>query len=124
MLGDHLNSSSFLVFNIADNRNLPNDLINISISLTDEDYTVSILALEKYALVYPTFISNFTKYEPWELDKYKKPNETILQTVRIPLSAFLEIESRLDIEKLTQISFSFDQTSSGNIFLDEIGFEK
>ncbi len=124
MLDNQLNRNSFILFNLGDNRTLPQDLINMSISLTDGDFTRSTITLDKIAIVYPTFISKFSKYDPWELDKYKKSSESILQTVRIPISAFLDIEPRLDIENLTQISFSFNQTANGRIFLDEIGFEK
>jgi len=48
--------------------------------------------------------------------------EPTLQTFEVPMSAFIEAESGFDPGALAAISFVFDQSPEGVIFLDDIGF--
>jgi hypothetical protein len=54
--------------------------------------------------------------------RYGKPWEPTLQTYEIPLYTFTEIDPVFDSTTLRTIRLRFDQSPSGVIVLDEVGF--
>ena len=46
--------------------------------------------------------------------------KSIMQTVRIPLRAFTANASPLDLRRVTQVKFVFDQTSTGELIFDDV----
>ncbi len=61
----------------------------------------------------------------WWLDRrlYGKPNETMLQTFSLPLSAFVAAEPKFDPRAIRAIRFRFDRATGGTVILDNVGFD-
>jgi dienelactone hydrolase len=77
--------------------------------------------LRDYAAVLPPFKAKFTRVKPFE-KRFSKSSEPILQTFSIPLSEVRKQNPDFDIQQLQLIRYQFDQSKSGVIYLDEIGF--
>lgn len=113
----------YLIFSLADGRNDPgiSNQLNFSIVLKEQGGQESRLILDDILPLNPQFYSVFTKLPSWEDSRYKKPQEPILQTYRIPLSQFIQQSPEFDLSLLHEIIFQFDQTQNGEIILDDIG---
>jgi dienelactone hydrolase len=62
------------------------------------------------------------RYSLTRLGFLETPSQVlVLQTVSIPLAAFLKADPRLDIESLREIAFRFDGKIPGRVLLDDIG---
>jgi hypothetical protein len=120
-----LNLEDYLVFNLADGRGLVEngELLDFTIILGDDGgESASLLVSDNYTLL-PQFPVQFTRLDYWEKEDYQKSTEVVFQSIRIPISTFKEINPTLNLDKLKEIRFSFDQVDSGTIILDEIGFD-
>jgi len=120
-----LDSDDYLMFILADGRGLEHngDLLDFSILLKDdrgESASVGMGEVNRLLLPLPV---QFTKLVFWEEETYKYPAESIFQTFRIPLSKFLENNSQFRLDLLKEIRLVFDQVDSGEIILDDLGFE-
>ena len=112
-----LKATDVLVFSIAcSDQQTPPDL---SIELIDSTGRISELGLENVFSLKPTLHSYLTR-----MSFLEKPSPVnILQTVAIPLSRFLPLNSSLDLRKLSEVNFRFDGRRAGKVLLDDIGFD-
>jgi hypothetical protein len=120
-----LDINDHLVFNLADGRGLLEDIeyLDFTILLEDEDGNRTSILLSEVNQLLPQLPVQFTKLASWENEDYKNPTEIVFQTFRIPISTFLDVNPQFDLEKIKEIRFIFDQSTSGTIILDEIGFD-
>ena len=109
-------------FKTADGRDYDvDDLLDFSIILKDSNGENVSLPLSTFTRLLPQFKSQFTKLPPWEADRYY-PREQIMESFRLPLSAFITENPALNLFYLQTIVFAFDQMDEGRIILDDIGF--
>jgi hypothetical protein len=120
-----LDKNDHLVFNLADGRGLLEEIeyLDFTILMEDEDGDHTSILLSKVNQLLPQLPVQFTKLASWENEDYKNPTEVVFQTIRIPISIFLDVNTQFDPEKIKEIRFIFDQGDSGTIILDEIGFD-
>jgi len=115
-----LTGADWLAFDIADR--YPFDrargLTDISLELVDAAGDSARTTLSQHATLLPPLPVRFTKWPPWETDRFGEPTEAVFQTVTVPLSAF----EGVDPANITQVRFLFDGSSPGVVLLDEIGF--
>jgi hypothetical protein len=91
--------------------------VNFSIQLSDGNTTAT-LPSNPYALLYEN--------PPLSLSKAHFMDtitgaDTVLQSVRIPIADFESVNPDLDFSNIKSITFIFDQTQQGKIWLDDIG---
>ncbi len=101
-------------------KNKEYSLLSFTIELTDSDGRKAMVSTASYADVFPPFPVLLSKLEYLSKSYHFKEN---LQTIRIPLKDF-EGDNNFDINKITRICLLFDQTDTGNIKADNIGFSK
>ncbi|MEK6221648.1 MAG: MFS transporter, partial [Chloroflexota bacterium] len=117
-----LDDQDYLIFSLADGRDYDvDDLLDFSIILKDSNGENASLPLSTFTRLLPQFKSQFTKLPPWEADRYY-PREQIMESFRLPLSAFITENPALNLFYLQTIVFAFDQMDEGRIILDDIGF--
>lgn len=114
-----------LVFLVADERDpyQVDSLVDFSVVLVDRDGDYAWVHLREVITLSPQFPARFTKIGVWNEEIFENSSELVFQSVRIPLSLFLRDNPNLTLNQLAEIRFVFDQTSSGKISLDEIGFD-
>jgi hypothetical protein len=95
--------------------------VNLSVELVDAKDQSSKLSLSQFRKVPPILKSKFTRFKS-ESTTFGKDFEVILQNFELPISAFIEKSPEFDPKSLRAIRFVFDQTESGVIVLDNIGF--
>ncbi|HSB32413.1 MAG TPA: hypothetical protein VLD55_12485, partial [Candidatus Sulfobium mesophilum] len=112
-----LRPTNKFVFSIAcPDQQMPPDL---TIEMIDSSGKVSRLGLSDVYPLKPPLHSRLTK-----ISFLEEPSPVmILQTVAIPLSRFLPAKSSLDLAKLREVNFRFDNGGSGKVLLDDIGFD-
>jgi dienelactone hydrolase len=118
VMSSKLKPTDMFVFSIAcPDHQVPTDL---SIELLDDAGRASRLPLSRVLSLRPPLHSYLTR-----MSLIEEPSPvTVLQTVSIPLSRFLDLNSSLDLRKLQQVNFRFDNTRSGSVLLDDIGFDQ
>ena len=62
-----------------------------------------------------------TKTKYFEERRYGEPTEAILQTFNIPMQLFIEKNSLVELDEIDSITFEFNASPKGKIFLDQIG---
>jgi len=126
-----LNSGSTLVFSMAENeqakagnlskdhiRELPAELIDFTIELTDSDGNSASLPLSHFSLLQPRLESRLAKAGFMQ----SLPRaEAVFQNFEFQLADFTEQNQRLNPEKLQTISFVFNLTPSGSVIINDIG---
>jgi dienelactone hydrolase len=109
-------TNMFVFFIACPDQQVPPDL---TIELIDSFGKVSQLALRDVFPLQSPLYSRLTKIGFLEV-----PSPVIvLQTVAIPLSRFLPAKSSLNLAKLSEVNFRFDNRTSGKVLLDDIGFD-
>jgi hypothetical protein len=119
-----VSSADSLSFGLVDLREFEDELLDISIEVSDKDGNTASVQLSDFGRLLPQFHVVFTKYPLWERITYKNEIEPILQTFLIPLVEFKTANGLLDVGNINEIRFKFDISSNGKIYLDEVGFEK
>jgi dienelactone hydrolase len=99
----------------------PKQPLDLTLELTTADGIRSSLVLGEVRRVQVPLDSQLTKL-PFEDKIFGPAWEPTLQTFEVPMSAFVEAVPDFDPTVLTSISFVFDQSPEGVIFLDDIGF--
>jgi len=57
--------------------------------------------------------------------QYLGNTEMVLQSYSIPLADFLEASGgSLDLSRLKEVQFLFDESTAGSVVLDDVGFSK
>jgi len=96
--------------------------LDMTVELVAKDGSTTDLPLSQFAPIRPALTAKFTKWHYLEKKRYGKPTEPVLQTYELPLSAFVEVNSRFQPTDLKTIRFRFDRSPTGVIILDEVGF--
>ena len=98
---------------------------DFTVELVTADGAVATAPVSRFAAVPPPLKEKFTKLDPIESFAYEKDWEPVLQTVRIPLTAFQTAGGRpLDPQKLTTVRLKFDRTAMSVICISSVGFGK
>jgi len=95
--------------------------LNFEIELEDLQGKKARVSLNEVLYPVPPFEISLTRYVLWEAS-YGKAYEPVLQTVSVPLEAFIKDNQLLAADSITAIHFHFQAETSGAIYLDEIGF--
>ena len=106
-----------LVFSIAcpDQQSVP----DLSIEVSDENGGSARLPFSS-VFTLTTLRSRLTR-----LGMMEEPSpQVVLQTISIPLSRFVKTNPLFEPKKLQKIDFIFDRSSSGAVFLDDIGIDQ
>ena len=112
-----LKPEDMLVFSMAvpDQQSVP----DLSIEVNDENGRAAQLPFSSVFTLTP-LRSRLTR-----LGMMEEPSpQVVLQTISIPLSRFVEINPLFEPKKLRKIDFIFDRSSSGAVFLDDIGIDQ
>jgi dienelactone hydrolase len=99
----------------------------IVVELETDRAAVARLPLSDFAPVHPSLPVAFTK-APWiapmtgyDIEVFR-PEEFVLQTYTLPLSAFTQVSPNFDPAHLRAIRVRFDGSKDGAVLLDDIGF--
>jgi hypothetical protein len=106
-----------LMFSIAflENQQSP----DINIELTDDAGTYVQLPLKVIFPLQMPLLSYLTK-----LNILEDPTpQIVLQTISIPLSRFMDLNPSFNLNNLATINFLFDSSSSGTVFIDDVGID-
>ncbi|MBP8000620.1 MAG: MFS transporter [Chloroflexi bacterium] len=116
-----LTGNDELIFAAAATTTRP-DLLDFSLVLTDGAGTAVSLPLSQFALLLPQLPVEHTRWPLYEADRYKNGSEAVLQTFRLRLGAFAAADPTFNPATLQTIRFHFNQSQSGEIYLDRLGF--
>ncbi len=95
------------------------DPADFSVELRDKEGNRASLRLSSVALLLPAQDVNLMKVDFLSNDA---TSETVFQTYLFELSEFVRANPALDITKLSGVRIIFDQTESGEILIDDLGF--
>lgn len=124
-LSQSFTPETLLVFKAADARK-PEDLtegLDISVVLVDQWGNQASLTLSEVLPLQTQFPAEISRLPLWNESYFKEAGEEVFQTYRIPLAQFTAKTPGLDLDGIREIRFQFDQTPSGLVYLDEIGFD-
>ena len=109
----------------SEKKNKEREAPDFTIELVTIDGTIAAARVSHFAAVAPPLKERFTKF-PMESARYEKDWEPVLQTVRIPVSAFQQPKGgkMFDARKISQVRLKFDQTPMSVICVSSIGFGK
>lgn len=62
-----------------------------------------------------------TKTKYFEEGRYGEPTEPVLQTFNIPMQRFLEANNAFNPKKMNALTFEFNASEKGKVFIDQIG---
>ncbi|MFN2146560.1 MAG: MFS transporter, partial [Anaerolineales bacterium] len=116
---------TLLVFKAADARE-PEDApegLDFSMVLVDRWGNQASIRLSDLLPLQTQFPAEISRLAVWNESYYKEASEEVFQTYRIPLNVFADVTPGLDLAGLKEIRFQFDQSPSGSVYLDEIGFD-
>ncbi|MBM7622151.1 dienelactone hydrolase [Bacillus tianshenii] len=71
----------------------------------------------------PTYSSKLYKFGWWN-ERFGNDYEHMLQTYEVPLAFLQDNNPNINYQDIEEIIFEFNQTGSGLIFLDNVGFQK
>ncbi|WP_336765930.1 MFS transporter [Paenibacillus sp. USHLN196] len=121
--GIDISDTSTLVFSIA-NHDTEQDvsaadaLVNLTISVEDNNGSISRLPLSNFSPLLPMFEGVLAKRP---LGFFQTIKEPILQNFAFNINDFMKANTNLVPERIGKISFIFDQTTKGNILIKDIG---
>lgn len=99
---------------------------DFTVELMTSDGVTASAPVSRFAAIPPPLKERFTKLDdPLESKRYEKDWEPVLQTVRVPLAAFLKSGSKsFDPARLSAVRLKFDRTTMDVICISGIGFEQ
>lgn len=97
--------------------------VDMSIELVDADGISAILPMDRFRPAPPMLRARFSKLKN-EISLFGKDYEPTLQVFELPLNVFAAEFPGFDPFRLREIRFVFDQTPTGVIILDNIGFAR
>lgn len=96
--------------------------IDLSVELIDVYGNSSQLPVSDFGSISPAIKVKFTKLK-WLEEVYADEFEPNFQTFMIPIHYFINENSNLDYKNIKQIKFVFNRDKSGEVMIDDIGFE-
>lgn len=114
-----------LVFKAADAREPLNleEGLDFSVVLVDRFGNQASVRLGDVLPLLTQFPAEISRLPQWNESYFKETSEEVFQSYRLPLEIFADENPDLDLEFIREIRFEFDQTTSGLLYLDEIGFD-
>jgi hypothetical protein len=106
----------------AEEKFLHEEVPDVTILLTDRSGHIVQLLLSDVKPIAPRLKTRFTKLAFLDKDMIGNEWEVQPETFHLPLSAFSVSNREFDIQQLHKISLVFDQTNSGVVVVDDIGF--
>jgi hypothetical protein len=119
-----LTGDSILIFSAANGSGDSEEVLDFSIILEDANGVQVSLNLSNFGDLLPQFPVQFTQLPTWEDERYENATEPIMQTFRLPLSIFTLVDPAFDPAQLTAITFRFNASEDGRIYLDNLGFAR
>ncbi|WP_347550178.1 hypothetical protein ABFG93_01280 [Pseudalkalibacillus hwajinpoensis] len=114
-------AGSSLTFTAANLSEVENQKpVDFSVKLTSDGETASVV-LSDIMPMHPVLPVQHTKTIYFEEERYGEPTEPVLQTFNIPMERFIDNNPSFDPKKLDSLTFQFDQSMKGSIFVDHIG---
>lgn len=114
---------TWLVFNAANADGDSLLALDLAVRLTDSTGQNAHITLNDYFLILPQFPAAFSYYRPWAEPRYPQASQPVLQSYRIALADFAAHNPDFDLSAIRRVEFVFDQTPSGRIYLDDVGFD-
>jgi hypothetical protein len=115
--------SSSLAFFLCSNRDDSGDSLDIAVAIEDAAGESAELPLSRFAKISPPLAARLGKYAFIDDFGASKPAERVLQRFSLPVSAFAAANPNLNPATLRKLSFVFDRSATGEIALDDVGFE-
>jgi hypothetical protein len=115
--------SPSVVFSLCSNRDDSGDSLDIAVAIEDAAGESAELPLSRFATISPPLAARLGKYAFIQDFGASKHAERVLQRFSLPLSAFARANPNLNPSTLRRLSFVFDRSASGEIALDDVGFE-
>jgi len=104
------------------NEKSPEILPDASIVLTDRDGRTARLVISSHKPIAPRLPTRFTKLASLDKDMIGAEWEVQPETFHFPLDSFKINNPAFNVQQLHEISLIFDQTTSGILVVDDIGF--
>ncbi len=98
--------------------------VDFTITATSENGESASVKLSDVMSMHPVLPIQHTKTKFYEEARFGALTEPVLQTFNIPMSTFIEQNNTFEPDTLTSITFQFDQSERGKIFLDHIGVNR
>ncbi|WP_060666045.1 poly(ethylene terephthalate) hydrolase family protein [Bacillus sp. CHD6a] len=98
-----------------------NKAIPVSVNVKAKGMTDFDGRLRKTIYIEPTYTTTLYRFDWWN-ERYGNQYEHMLQTYGFPLNYLQENFPDIDYTQIEEVTFEFNQTDSGLIFLDNIGF--
>ncbi|MGW8265453.1 MAG: alpha/beta hydrolase family protein, partial [Longimicrobiales bacterium] len=96
--------------------------LRLSVRVQDEEGNAGKVLLNRYGPVRRPIEIRISRRDD---QQYLGNQEMVLQSYSIPLGDFLRASGgRVDLSRLVEVQFLFDESTSGSIILDEVGFSK
>ncbi len=120
-----ISAEDTLVMSLADERTPEEGLegLDFSVVLFDRSGNQAKVQLSDVMPLMTQFPAEFSRMRLWNEDKYDAESEAVLQSYRIPLSLFVAENLFFDPSRVSRIMLVFDQSQSGKIYLDDVGFD-
>lgn len=119
--GSELDEDSVLSLDIGNAARTPLSL-NLSLAAVDRDGNTALVPISEIYPIHPPLITRLSKIRRRERFGMLRDFEQVMQTVRVPLSRFVEANKDFNPERLSTIRLAFNQSPQGEIVLDNVGF--
>jgi hypothetical protein len=99
----------------------------IQVTVTDENGATATVAADLITGFRPPLRTDLLKWRgmPGVNDlEWAWQTERIPQTYEIPLGAFVDVNSNLDLGSVVQIRIEFDGSAAGSVLIDEVGLRR
>ncbi len=119
------NPRSSIVFSMADREKkksgIQEGIVDLTVQVADKNGNTASLALSSVAGLLPMLKGNIVK---WPFSSLLPAREPIFQNFTFPLADFKTVNPSFQPEQISQISFIFDKTDKGSIYLGDVGIRK
>lgn len=122
-----LSARDALVFSLADagpvdsDESTPRQPLDLHIEVEDSDGETAVLPLSHVSFLQPQLEAQLMKLA---FLRDAPTSEVVFQSFAFPLADFAAMNPQLQVAKLVTVSLLFDQTPSGRVVLDNLGFRQ
>ncbi|MCX7746046.1 MAG: hypothetical protein N2645_04005 [Clostridia bacterium] len=118
-----MDDKTSLTFSAANGIDMP-AFTDLTVELTDRNGSTACLPLSRYSLIPPSLKAKLSKWQWLDAQDPEQLFETVFQSFEIPVKEFVRENNKLKLNEISKISFKFDKTPSGAIWLDKIGIQR
>ena len=97
----------------------PASTLDFSVMITDTNGQAARVQLSDFAIIYAQGALGY-RIDKTPLPSQFAESELVLDTVRIPMARFAEVNERIDLSSITLVQFVFDRTEAGVLALDDV----